>query len=486
MEVQAALVDQWTPDNDTTVIRSFVAAASTTTLRALETLLGYVYEGEEDILGLLKSDHLRDDETLIFACTHYTARFMIGAMESVVSAALTEIENYDNGGWEYNAAVHEDKLYSIIVRSMTILSAAITCMLERMANRKFMPVALHHACLPLDVSKAELHRRNMYMAQRMLNLTIEGLAVPLMYTNAECASTPQGSLRQRCRHIHMKDGLIWPMSDLHVERQLTAFDKPTVTFRSFKYETVPQDDNDEEGITSYDSAYRAIHALSWGEPYVRDYGLSWEQSDDGRVYGLSWGEPYNERHYVLSYRESENGRDYGPWGVEGVAKRAEDAACEDRRKLPQALAYIGLHALVVLRRQRPELELGIILPGGSQIFWPSKSHSGGGDSHAVYIKASEEYVGNETAYHFNAVKLLPPTANEDIHQQTLPFLNLAAEIRNKIYEMVLDNESDATEEARRKKKELRRQQSALSITCRQVNKEMMSLLFRRQKIFVCI
>lgn len=82
----------------------------------------------------------------------------------------------------------------------------------------------------------------------------------------------------------------------------------------------------------------------------------------------------------------------------------------------------------------------------------------------------EDLSSKAMPFTFHAVKV---RHGENSDQQTIRFLDLPAEIRNQIYEDVLAEQQGSSR--------LPAQQPAISLTCKQVNREFLTLLWEKCK-----
>ena len=108
--------------------------------------------------------------------------------------------------------------------------------------------------------------------------------------------------------------------------------------------------------------------------------------------------------------------------------------------------------------------------------WPLEFADTTPGGEIIFIKAYEECGGVGATYKFHATSNVQPYPAGLRPQQTKSFLDLPAELRNQIYASVLDNSGS---------ERLPHKQPALSLTCKQVNKEFLSLLFEKHQWLIC-
>ncbi|KAK5121874.1 hypothetical protein LTR85_004445 [Meristemomyces frigidus] len=421
-----------------------MAAPSETSLATLQELNSYVRDTEQDIFDSSRAQDLSDTQKLMHFCKHNAAAFIMDQIDENIKTVRSGSRSIS---YKYRAdqqSALELAQYCIVARGKVILSS--------MSNLQQRIGYFDREVNPATYTEQQV--RHMNRIGRMLGLMVDGLKLPAVHSALDCAPNDKSS--DKCKgHLHTHEGLIWAEQDRDIEKRLIAYDEPAITFRDFQY-TIVQ--HEHEGGTKYGSALRAMaHALSGGKP--------------------------------------QRGQLYATFCHNAKAIGAEREVRKNTKRLPEALACIGFQALVSHRREHPGPELGIILPGGSEVFWPSKTliprpHE------TIYIKVVEKQADGETAYIFHAVNVLPRAKGGQMEPQTLSFLDIPAEIRNDIYEAVLDLQ-EATpgivfkggryliQNRNRTADKRSERQPALSLTCRQVNKELMSLVFKRQKIFVC-
>jgi hypothetical protein len=96
----------------------------------------------------------------------------------------------------------------------------------------------------------------------------------------------------------------------------------------------------------------------------------------------------------------------------------------------------------------------------------------------VFIKANEIVSRTDTGYEFDPVRQGPYLTELEI-THTLHFVDLPPEIRNMIYNQIL-----AEDGVPQNKDRMRQKQPPISLTCRLVNKEVMSLFLQKCGYFV--
>ncbi|KAK4543085.1 hypothetical protein LTR36_005862 [Oleoguttula mirabilis] len=411
-----------------------MAATSATTLNTLQVLKDYTRETEQDIFDAFPLNQLGVTQKLALFTAHDANTPMMDRIDQSIStvsssSVLPELNKADQ------QSSLEEARYCLVMRSKDTL-----CKVTK-SHQRFIEFSRQGD----SSSRFQQQVRHMGRIRTMLDLMVEGIQPPLIYSTLDCAPKVNSG-KERVSHIRTHDGLIWSKKDRDIEKHLTAYAEPAATFRDFKY-TVMLDERG--GTSSYGSALRAITlALSGDKP--QDWQL------------------------------------FANWLPNVRARNAETLARKDSRRLPEALACIGFQAMEFHRRRHPNLEVGIILPGGSEIFWPSKSEPEGQNRKVVFIKACENSIKDGAAYNFDAVRTLPQVQDGTAEGQIVPFLSLPAEIRNAIYDLVLTGEEEVEEATRdtvRPKRMVDRKraleverrpkwQPALSLTCRQVNKEL--------------
>ncbi|KAK4894964.1 hypothetical protein LTR27_006831 [Elasticomyces elasticus] len=150
---------------------------------------------------------------------------------------------------------------------------------------------------------------------------------------------------------------------------------------------------------------------------------------------------------------------------------AEQRANRSNSSLPGLLACVGFYAWMHYRRSVPDFRLGIISPGTSEIFWLGGSGNRS-TRNSVCIQAEYACKDGDLTYRFlgiyDVMYISPAVSGSS--DQTVQFLDMPAELRNRIYEHYLDMQAETS---------LPKKQPALSLACRQVNKELLGLLFKR-------
>jgi hypothetical protein len=227
-------------------------------------------------------------------------------------------------------------------------------------------------------------------------------------------------------HVHTADHLVWPSREAALKMPIGT--EPFIEWRDFKYNTisVPR--------VSFGSFSYAIEA-------VRE-SLAYEYNASVDLYSRAISNGSMEVVKVL----------LNEW------------------KFLEALAAIGFELSEALRADSEFYELGIILPGGSQIFFPSSTQRE--EVRNVYIEMIEDLSDKVLPFKFHRVNVIE-ASKEQGNKQTVEFLDLPPEVRSMIYELVLENDTN------RRRDRTPAQQPTLALTCRAVNKEIMSLFFRR-------
>ena len=233
-------------------------------------------------------------------------------------------------------------------------------------------------------------------------------------------------------HFHTPDGLVWPRCESGLEKSLSHASAPQIAFRNFQLQIL------SECALPSNSLWCAIWAT---------------RKSVKCTYGKE------ERLITKNFRFRD---------VDNILKK---------RKLPKALAKIGHEVQGALRQVDRAYKLGIILPGGSHIFWP-EGRFGHGSVKLVFIKASEIVSERNSDYRFEPVRQGPYFTELEI-TQTIHFVDLPAEIRNMIYNQIL-----VEDVVPHNKDRMRQRQPPISLTCRLANKEIMSLLFQKYGWFV--
>lgn len=209
---------------------------------------------------------------------------------------------------------------------------------------------------------------------------------------------------------------------------------PIIKWRKFKYKIAP-DDGMNYGNTT--SACDAVEKSIW----------------------MAYGEVFKVRVKHARYE--------GSW---------DDSLDQGRRS--EALARIALDVQEALNTGAVVYDLGIILPGGSRIFFPASPQRE--NVRTVYIKMKENYGIDDPAFTFEAVAALQPSSSNQDSPQTVAFLDLSPEIRNMIYKNILVNDEDLVLPER-----LPKRQPPMTLTCKEINKEILSLLWQKYGWFVC-
>ena len=103
---------------------------------------------------------------------------------------------------------------------------------------------------------------------------------------------------------------------------------------------------------------------------------------------------------TLQSVESTYGKEESRIPIPCQSKKVEEIL--KKRKLPKALAMIGHEVQGVLRQWDRTYKLGIILPGGSQIFWPEGRFKNG-NVKLILIKANVIISKRDLGYRFDPV-----------------------------------------------------------------------------------
>ncbi|KAK5706831.1 hypothetical protein LTR97_001823 [Elasticomyces elasticus] len=258
---------------------------------------------------------------------------------------------------------------------------------------------------------------------------------PSSYALIPCVATARGGARTICLdHMHDEAGLLWPKYDDTIEmRHLspTTSTRAIITRRDFGYEIIrPQP------VTGY-ALHSAIDAMQ-------------------RTIAMDAHWPYPA---TISLGEEEC----------ATAERISHSF----RTLPDLLASVGFYAWLHYKRSVRDFHLGIILPGTVEIFWPNgRSAFPAATRRTVYVQAEHVCKDGNLTYRFLGVKSVEynNTTTRSTQGQTAQFLDLPAEVRNQIYGYYLDAQPAVA---------MPKRQPAMSLTCRQVNKELLGLVFKK-------
>ena len=237
-------------------------------------------------------------------------------------------------------------------------------------------------------------------------------------------------------HFHACDEMIWPMASSKAEKKLPLASTPVIKFRDFQTVVLGQHDDSVSNLESAIIATKKAVGSSHGETVCLNFGKTTRSHIDDLI-------------------------KTGP---------------------PQAaLAKMATKIQAALKEADRTYQLGILLPGCSQVFWPEWSlFQDLTEAKRVLIQARELKYGATTTFRFDAAVEGMKLKEVEI-VQTIHFVDLPAEIRNMIYGHIMDQEG-----VRSTAGHIIRKQPAISRTCRSVNKEMLSLLFQRYGWMVCM
>jgi hypothetical protein len=243
--------------------------------------------------------------------------------------------------------------------------------------------------------------------------------------------------RQSCEsvdHFHSVDRLTWPSHQRQLEQNIPLPSKTAITFRDFNV-SIPTHEPVLDGCFA-----SLMDALGKSLKYANEMVPPFPLKDDAEL----------------------------------IEDLEDDIFSED---LPDALCTVAHAILTQFELASNQLRLGIILPGGSQVFWPELTNAQYATKvRSVYIKANYAVENKTTMLSFLPVKTEARPKNAQL-TQTVEFEQLPPEIRNMIYGYILDRESQAN---------FPRRQPPIALTSRLVHKEVMSLLFKKYGWFVMI
>lgn len=390
-----------------------MAAASDATVRVLRDIVDYLKDTETDIEEAAAQRSLRDTDKLVLSATH---NLFVQSMRSIEATELPSpfaIATFRDASWD----CEEERYYRYIVRCCNIILPYVVCFSRIWCPNK-----------DLAIDKLFKH---LFRAQDMCERLLESLKSPVSYSWPCRFQNGKRTAHYCSNHFHTTDGLIWPLHEAKTERDLTELELPDITFRDFKYMILP---GDNPGAHSIVSARKAVQRA----------------------------------------QESKQGRVPHPGPISYGHLKVINEASTNRAKLPEALAVIGMEIQTAFARNDTNFHLGIILPGGSEIFWPQMPKSQNARLSAVFIKAYENLADRMTTYKFQPVEVLSKIKGEEV-TQTMHFVDLPPVVRNMIYTNILADEDIHAQPHR---------QPAVMLTCRQVNKDVVALLLRKWKWFV--
>ncbi|KAK5713178.1 hypothetical protein LTR15_011541 [Elasticomyces elasticus] len=385
-------------------------AALTASVTALSLLLRSAKEATALLCDLIQETTPDRGNRLLLAYAQVSLDYSIATFEDAAKAATHESMRYlDREQWNREKS---HRLYRLLMRTAYAVQAAID-----------------PRCFPnyeqLRVGRVRVNTQAVCLT-RILR--------PGVYKAMPCVATTRPGIRRMCGsgdHVHDEEGLIWPNDARALEgRHLVTTSRtvPSIAFRDFRYKIIrPQPASDNALQSAVDAMERTItKAHQWPE------------------------------------------RASISLGVEECAA-VEARANQFNRSLPGLLACVGFYAWMHYRRSVPEFRLGIISPGTSEIFWLGGSTS---MRNTVYIQAEYACKDGQPTYRFLGIDQVIHTnpALPGSSDQTVEFLDLPAELRNRIYGYYIDAQPAVT---------MPNRQPALSLACRQVNKELLGLLFKK-------
>ncbi|KAK5694466.1 hypothetical protein LTR17_024776 [Elasticomyces elasticus] len=395
-------------------------------VRALSGILRFASLRAQLLCDMIRKTGLNDEEALLLA----SARIAIDYNITAYNQAVVHLARQPGGILQNDAA--KSKLYRLLMRTAYAMDAAMSLhcspkLIE--ASRNSSRRSMHAECFA-DV------RARLVAFLRQTRL----LQPPLGYSPS-CLQPWRANKRLICKdHLHDENGLIWPNSDVSTEMRIlvgTSRNHPVVTFRDFSYKPMPLQSAASNAFHSAVDAMQRTIAMS-----------------------AQWPAPATI--------------------IAGSAEctTAESTACRDRQRLSDLLACVGYHAWMHYKRSVRDFRLGIITPGCSQVFWPGGDSASPTARQTVYIQAEHVFVHRRLTYRFRGVETVryKNTANRERTCQTVRFLDLPAEVRNQIYENVVEELP-----AHR----FPTKQPAMSLTCHQINEEIVLLFVKRCGWLVC-
>lgn len=290
----------------------------------------------------LQSD---DTDALVVHATDVLFRRTIRQLRSL-SNPVTDFEEDEMPSW--NTA--DERCYRFVVRSMNCFDSFA---------RIYFNFAFDEDKPSDPALKSHLHG-----ADRLVEFLVRRRLPDVQPSSWDCRA---GASCDAEDHVHSVDNLIWPSDDSWFEKTIPVETEPCVEWRRFKYKTMPVP---EVGFDSLTSAVRALR-----ESLVLEYEASYGKSFD--------------LHHMESY----------DWSSKASVRKLLH-----KRQVREAIVAIGIKLSDVLRADWMVYNLGIILPGGSQIFHPfSCDHE---RARHVYIKMYEVYSKSGLALKFDAVSIL--------------------------------------------------------------------------------
>lgn len=319
--------------------------------------------------------------------------------------------------WPYD--IPEERCYRFLTRSLDCFDTLLSSFL-------------------LLVRKIEAHNKSPSNHVEGLQAMANGLVRRRLYAPISsimaCNMSCHTQLNQD--HLHTPDNLVWPFQELEIEKLVPTGSAPSIEWRDFYYETLDATDLPDQCTSAFVAALETIMVAEgpWIDIMSDTLDTYWWESAEGLL---------------------------------------------EQKKFTEALASMTLEISKFLHAHK--YDIGVILPGGSQVFYPSANRRAG-NFVMIYIKVNEDLGDKDTRFRFLPVEKGEHfSARTDPPTQTIKFLELPPEIRNVIYEGVLSRDTeDATS-----LQSLPRKQPALALTCRAVNEEFLSLLWRKHGWLVC-
>lgn len=365
-----------------------------------------------------------DSTTLLFRSSAHLFRLKLESIRNTANHTRSILDRKDQTA-PWDSA--EERAHRFLSRSDENI-VAICDVFENMVNQLVVPKFIKD-CFGKTILAA--------------NEMAESVAIedPLDPPSAwwECVDDPKTCIATD--HFHARDRRQWPTNLSTLEKQFQLASRSDVTFRDFQLVVLPATNpgatNLLSAIAAAQESVRCTHSVS--------------------------------ANFRSTYR-------YG--------KAADIQAILQKGQLLEALTHIGHETQRILRAKDDAYTLGIILPGGSEILWPEVREAGKGKS--VIIKVREAMVDNPGSvdsgknYKFDPVKEGRKFKGAQMNQ-TVNFVDLPAEVRNMIYNEILVKGGVSANKGRMPEK-----QPPISLTCRLVNKEIMSLLFHKYGWFVSL
>ncbi|KAK5680838.1 hypothetical protein LTS10_006596 [Elasticomyces elasticus] len=383
----------------------------------LKTLLQDARSAMQILCELLKEEVQSDNEILLLHCARMALAYLKKNFDQAVSERdPIKIQKSDS---------KTKRLYRILMSYATGLKTAIStdrfggCAVFATTNPDMQEQLVSLKKVRSDIAKFVRDTKRVQ---------------PPSYAQMACTATVRPGLKQYCHdHYHDEAGTVVPGDGRSSKPRIIPM-VSHITFRDFKYRSMSQPTSDSALRSAIDAMQRTI-AMHRQQPYPVSIVVE----------DVQWT---------------------------AIVERMN----RDPRK---TLACVAFYAWAHYKRSVHGFRLGIISPGSTQILWP------GGESvrdsfraEPVYIQAHLAYEDGQPTYRFSGVESVIEFSPmvQDRPPQTVRFLDLPPELRNQIYEHVVE------EVPAHKFPE---KQPAMALTCRQVNQEVVQLFVQRCGWLVC-